>query len=321
MFRKTLLLILVLVLALSAWISVRGRVATTDSGMSPGVVFEVETTYYRESKKIPLEILVEGRSSILPYVSKKVQYYDRISTGKRHTDVEYESGGKSIFRELGGKGAFVFLSERTRQYQVIDIDVFRNIAGRRAADAAMLQQAIKSLPKEQREALERAERARRESGAVAAKEIPKREIKKTKESAVKAGYPCVKYEVYEDGSKIREIWVTQWSKIDGGDEAEKAFAARSAFVTSVGREFPGNEDYLSPSPPFDIRDFDNGFPVVVKSFAKDGSVDNETRLRKTRRQPIDPMKFEPASGHKRVSGSTEFMRPVTVDPHIPLFRD
>jgi hypothetical protein len=47
--------------------------------------------------------------------------------------------------------------------------------------------------------------------------------------------------------------------------------------------------------------FENGFPVVTNSFGEDGGPDDESWLKRTRRQRIDPDAFEPPSGYKRMS--------------------
>ena len=132
---------------------------------------------------------------------------------------------------------------------------------------------------------------------------PKTEVRRTGERANKGGYPAVKFEVLRGTAKVRELWTTDWNNIDGGDEAADAFRAMGAFFRAIMDSMatsPGGGALGADNPWADMN-FDNGFPVVINGFGEDGSLEDESNLRRTRRQRIDPDAFEPPSGYKRRS--------------------
>jgi len=169
-----------------------------------------------------------------------------------------------------------------------------------------MEDVLKNLPKEQREAIEKAQREGVTGAGIpgAMKPRSKPEVRRTGERGEKQGYPCVKYEVFQDGRKIREIWTTDWDNIDGGDEAEDAFRGMGAFFEALWKALPpmpGGEDPFGGQNPYDEMNFENGFPVVSMGYGEDGGLEDESWLRRTRRQRIDPSAFEPPSGYKRMS--------------------
>jgi hypothetical protein len=134
-------------------------------------------------------------------------------------------------------------------------------------------------------------------------ERPESELKETGEQGNKNGYPCVKYEVFREGRKIQELWVTDWDNIEGGSEVVDAFEDMAEFFSEMMNALPnmGGED---DGPAMDDMVFEHlkelgGFPVVTREFADDGSLQEETALRSAKRQTIDPDTFNPPSGYKQ----------------------
>lgn len=141
-------------------------------------------------------------------------------------------------------------------------------------------------------------------GMGAMKPRSKPEVRKTGERAEKNGYPCVKYEVFRDGRKIREIWTTDWDNVEGGDEAWEAFGAMAEFFEALLEKMPampGGGDPLGGQNPYDEMNLENGFPIVTSEFGEDGSLESESSLKSARQQRLDPSAFEPPAGYKRMS--------------------
>ena len=87
-----------------------------------------------------------------------------------------------------------------------------------------------------------------------------------------------------------------WAEIDGGDEAQNAFRLLAAFLAKLTPGMTGGAtDFLEEG------NFDVGFPDYLATYGEDGDLDDESWLRRTRRQRIDPDAFEPPSGYKRMS--------------------
>ncbi len=256
-----------------------------------GVVFEIEVKDHDSSRSGEMEVRAEGRNisiDVLP---------GRDGRGK----------GKMIFRgDRGDGGQVVVVDDDKKGYYVMDKSTMAGIAGQVGAAMAEVEKALAQLSKEQREAIEKMQR--RQGGMAAAtgqsKGRPKHEIRNTGQRGTKAGYPCVKYDVYRDGRKVRELWVTDWSNIDGGSEAADAFKAMGEFfnemLDSLG-ELPGGGGSMGGVNPYEEMNFEAGFPVVSTSFDEAGEIDDESILRSASRRRLDPDAFEPPSGYKRMS--------------------
>jgi len=261
--------------------------------LSPGVVFEVETTDHEQSppRADKNEIKVEGSNLTMTITAPDGK------SGK----------GKMIFRgDKGENGEVVMVDDDKKAYYVMD-DAFVKAMIKQVEEAAsQMDKMFEGLSKEQLDAIEKV----RQQGAPGVgalgdmKSGSKPEIHNTGERAIKQGYPCVKYEVFQDDKKIREIWTTDYKNIDGGDEVEQAFRRLGAFFEAFGKAMPpmpGGEDPFGGENPFDEMNFGNGFPVGVTGFGEDGDIEDESWLKRTRRQRLDPDEFEPPSGYKRMS--------------------
>ncbi len=255
-----------------------------------GVVYEIETKDHEHSPPMTetTEVAVEGP-----------RIYMSVAPGRKGGQ------GKMIFRgDRGDNGEVIVTDDDDKSYYVMDDATVEALAGQVGAAMGAMQEALKNLPKEQRDAIEKAMKEGGMPGGMGSIGGPKRsapEVRKTGERATHAGYPCVKYEVVRDGRKIRELWVTDWSNVEGGGEAREAFAGLIGFFQAMIDslpELPGGAD------PFDGVDsyaesFGNGFPVVTRSFDEGGDLAEESTLRSARRRSLDPSEFEPPAGYKR----------------------
>lgn len=255
-----------------------GQTASTSAGSEPGVVFEIEIKENERSSPRTMEVKVQSHKiarDILP---------DKDGRGK----------GKFIFRgDRGENGDVVVVDDDRKTYYIMDDATIRAIAGQLGAVTSELEKGIKNLPKEQREAIERATREEKKDTKLRSKTV----IKKTGERAEKQGYPCVKYEVFRDGRKVREIWVTDWENIDGGEETAYAMLSMSAFFDVILATM-GDQDPNVFNNPYAGMNFEDGFPVVVREFYENGGLDSESKLMLVQRQMLDPDEFEPPSGYK-----------------------
>ena len=296
------LCILVLSISLVGFVSTEDEIH--DNYFNPGVVFEIEVKDHEQSppKTEEMEVVVEGRNLAIPVSS---------SDGQR-------GKGKMIFRgDRGDNGEVVVVDDDRKEYHVMDDQTVQAMSGMVANTKTdtnkMMEEAIKNMPKEQQEAIRKAQAQLLSAGEASMgggmgpepiKPRSKPEVRRTGERGEKQGYPCVKYEVFQDGRKIREIWTTSWDNIDGGDEAEDAFRGMGAFFEALWKALPpmpGGEDPFGGQNPYDEMNFENGFPVVTTGYGEDGGLEEESWLRRTRRQRIDPSAFEPPSGYKRMS--------------------
>ena len=248
-----------------------------------GVIFEIETTDHHGGEPTVVEVSAEGPNM-------KMQ----IPAGRG------KPGGEMIFR--GEKREMVFVDHDKKEFMVMDQEMVKSMSAQINQAMSEMEKALENVPEEQRAMVEKMMKQRMPAAAKA--ERPTSEIKNTGESATKNGYPCVKYEVWNGGARISEMWVTDWKNIEGGDEVVRAFQQMSEFfrewMDSLS-EAAGKMGGLGMNPgdnPFEHMKDMNGFPVVAQQFEGD-TVKSASSLLSAKRQAIDAGTFDPPSGYKQ----------------------
>ena len=257
------------------------------TAVNPGVVYEIEVTDHEQSppRSESIEAVVEGRNLKMG-----------IASGDRGKQ------GEMIFH--GDRREMVIVDHENQNYMVIDKALIERIAGQIGTAMSQLPKALENVPEERREMLEL---MMRERMPAAPPERPATTVRNTGDHENRNGYDVVRYEVLRDGRKIRDLWVTPWGNIEGGDEASEAFKELVAFFREImaaigdASGVPGSLDAIGDNFVAQIGDLD-GFPVFTRDYdPKDGSVEGETNLRSARRRTLDPDAFEPPSGYERQS--------------------
>lgn len=125
-----------------------------------------------------------------------------------------------------------------------------------------------------------------------------RKVEDTGEQAEKQGFPSRLYRVTVDGTKVREIWATPWSKVVGAAELGSAQSAMEAYYQRLTSVFAGIRSdllgislYDSPENPFADFGKIDGFAVVTRNFSEGRSL-AETVLLEVQEQKIDGKEFE-----------------------------
>lgn len=248
-----------------------------------GVVYEIEVTDHQQSppQSESIQVAVEGANLKIG-----------IASGGRGKQ------GEMIFR--GDRHEMVVVDHDDKSYHVMDKEALGRIAGQVKSAMSQMQKALENVPEEQRAMIERMMKQRMPKEA-APIQRPRSEVKKTSERDTKNGYPCVRYEVLRGGTKIRELWVTDWDNIEGGADVVDAFADMADFFREMMEALPnmGQGSGGSGSSIFEHMEDLGGFPVVTKDFGADGSLESESSLRSAKRRTLDPAEFEPPSGYKR----------------------
>lgn len=248
-----------------------------------GVVYEIETTDHTSSspRSVTQQVEIEGENLSM-----------EIPADRR------EKGGVAIYR--GDRREMVVVDHGEKAYFVIDKQAIAGIAGQ--VDTAMSQamEAIKDLPEAQRAQVEEMMKQQM-PGRVP--DVPQSSLRRTGERADHAGYPCVKYEELRKGTKVRELWVTDWDNVEGGEETAKAFESMARFFSEAMeplRKMGGLGGAFDTSTFAHLTEID-GFPVVTREYSDDGTLESESTLRSATRRTLDPDDFEPPAGYKRRS--------------------
>lgn len=253
--------------------------------VSAGVVFEVETTDHENGGRV---------ESTQTYVEGKNLKMEIAAGGGR-------SGGEAIYR--GDWREMVVVDHDDKSYMVMDEEALTAVAGQVSQALGQLEDALKHVPEGQRAELEKLMKGRMPQQAPSR---PASEVRKTGERAEMQGYPCVKYEVWRAGARVRELWVTNWKNVEGGEEVIDTFEDVAKFFSDLADSlsdatgFPGLGDSMGDNLFEHMTEID-GFPIVTREFGDDDSLDSETTLRSSRRRTLDPADFEPPSGYKRRS--------------------
>jgi len=203
--------------------------------------------------------------------------------------------GEIIFR--GDRREMVIVNHGDRSYFVLDEQQLREMADQINQAMASMEQALAGMPESQRAQMEKMMKDRMPS--TGSKREPS-ELKKTGDSDTVNGYPCVKYEVWRGDTKERELWVTDWSNVEGGSDAAQVFMEMAAFMQEMLDSLPemGEAKSLGDST-FEHLEEMNGYPVMTREYNASGAVQNESTLKSAREATLDPADFEPPEHYKR----------------------
>ena len=250
-----------------------------------GAVFEFENTDHKQQtpRVETAEMSVDGR----------LMKIDQKSSADRPPK------STMIFRgDRGESGQMVVVDHARKSYFVMDQQAMSGMANQMNQVMQQMQAKLKNMPPERRAMIEKMMKSRGSVGVQAQPPRPPAEVTNTGERDTVSGYPCVKYVVTRGGQKVRELWVTDWSNVEGGGEAADAMKAMAKFGEELLSATSGNVPFVLPESPFAEIEQMNGFPVSTKSF-HNGRLSDEMRLRSSKRQSIDPAEFEPPAGYKR----------------------
>lgn len=247
--------------------------------------------------------------SAVVYSIKVTNYGD---AGQTHEDIEMFAEGEFIKMgmSVGGAGTdseVIFRSDRGEMiivdhanegYFVMDAEMVDGIADQVKQALAQMQESLKDMPEAQRAMVEQMMKQQM-PGIATQEEQPESELRKTGEEATHKGYPCVKYEIWRDGSRIHELWVTDWNNVKGSAQIAKTFESMALFFNELLAAIPSLGD--SGSLAVDDNVFSqmhrlNGFPVVSRTFIDD-ALDNETTLESVTERDLGPNAFEPPKGY------------------------
>jgi hypothetical protein len=268
--RRILLLGVVLVLASSG-------------PLTAGVVFEVETRDHSSSPP---------RTETSQVVSDGQTLAMGIMPGRTNAE------GGMIYR--GGRREMVVVNHRDKSYMVLDKQTMQQLAGQMNQAMGQMQDALKNVPESQRAAMEQMMKDR-----MPAQQTPQRspdQVRRTNDRNTVFGYPAVRYEVWRDGRKVRELWVTDWRNIEGGQDVAALFVEMGGFLEEMTSSLPGGgagsakglQDSI-----FTVMKQVDGFPVGVRDYREDGSLERESALRSAKNERLGRDAFEPPAGYRR----------------------
>jgi hypothetical protein len=206
--------------------------------------------------------------------------------------------GEMIFR---GEKREIVVNHKERTYMVLDEDTLNQLAEQmKKASAALaeMEKALANVPESQRAQVEKMMRSRLPNMN---EPVTPTELRKTGDKDTMKGYPCERYEILRDGMVIRELWVTDWSNVEGGEDTAAAFQAMADFFQQMIESLPtfGQMGQASATAAFEHMREINGFPVLTREFADDGSLESIAALAAAEAADLDDSEFEPNPTYKR----------------------
>ena len=253
---------------------------------SAGVVFDIETKDHQQqpAQIEALRMAVEGRRLTIDIAPNPTN----------------QSGGTMQY--WGDRREMVIIDHQSKSYLVMGVQTIEQL-GEQLNSAfsqfgGQAQQALQGLPAEQRAMLEKTMKDRLPLQQQNLN--PQTMVRRLKQSAQVYGYPCQLYAIRREGRKIRDLWVTDWSNIEGGNELAPLFADMGQFHQELINAMPqvaGQSSEMLDSPFTALKEI-NGFPVASRDYADDGSVKSETALRSAKRQPVDRSAFQPPTDYR-----------------------
>lgn len=218
-----------------------------------------------------------------------------LAPGERHG-----MPGGMIYR--GDRREMVVLDDAHKSYIVIDRQTVQSMAEQYKQAMNQVQETLKNVPENQRAVVEKMMQERMAQMSAQPPKRPQSEVRKTGERSVQVGYPCEKYEIWQDGKKGLDLWVTNWEKVEGGREVKPVFKDLATFVKEIQESFAsasgasGGFGGQFDGSFFAYLDQIDGFPVLAREFAE-GSLARESTLRSAKRQSPNPAAFELPAGY------------------------
>lgn len=243
---------------------------------SAGVVYEVESSF--GGKTTRAEITVEGMNMKM----------DAATGGS-------DWNGDMIFRAADRE--MIIVNHDDKSYFVFDKQQMEKISSTVNQAMASMEQALSAMPESQRAKMEQMMKSR--MPAMAEPREPS-ELKKTGSSDTVNGFDCEIYEVWRSGVRERELCVTDWDNVAGGDDVVDAFHAMGEFMTEMLDSLPRMGDGASiGDAAYEHMKEMNGFPVRTREYGDDGVLDGESKLVEAKEVATDSEEFSPPKKYKR----------------------
>lgn len=213
----------------------------------------------------------------------------------------YEDGekldGTMVFR--GDTGNLIMINHEDKTYMVLDEATIESIGTQMNEAMKQMQEALKDVPPDQRDMVEKMMKERMPGMAGGEQEKP--EVKKAGSGKV-GDYSCTKYDVYKGDTKIMQHCVTPWSKITGGEEMKNAMITMGDFMDNMAEKFSSTSGFAGAGVQGERNMFKllrkmDGFPVQTIMYS-DGEQIGESNLVSSKEETVEAAEFEPPADYK-----------------------
>lgn len=163
----------------------------------------------------------------------------------------------------GDREEMILLHHAKSEATIIDKETMEKIGAQLRQALEQMEQAMANVPAEQRAMMQGMMKGK--MGGMMVEPPPPTDVRKTSETGTTNGYSWVKYDVYQEGDKIQELLVTDWSNLEIDASAFDVFKEMAAFFEDLGKSF-GASMAAQTNNPFEQMNKLGGFPVVTREF-------------------------------------------------------
>ena len=224
----------------------------------------------------------------------------QISTSGNDTRLEIisvtsaEAGGM-IFH--GERDEMIILDHAQGNYMVIDQARMNAMASQVSQAMSQMQEALAEMPPEQRAMAE--QMMQRQFPAAPPKQSAET-INDLGSHGEVAGIACRNYEVMRDGQKVRELCMSDWDDIAGGQETAGALKDVAGFFEGMRQAFSGAgamDAFDRQQELFGHMNELDGYPVLYRDFSAGGALERQVILTSARQEEVSTGFFEPPQGY------------------------
>jgi hypothetical protein len=248
-----------------------------------GVVFELETQDHTQSPPVlsSTAVAVEGSSLAM-----------EVQAGPRSPQAEV------IYR--GDRREMIVVDPEGQSYMVIDLETIGAMVQQLQQMTGQFAGMVDHLPEDQRALVAQTmKNGQQQAARIQPDQV---QVRNVGDNVTVNGFPCARYEVYRNGRKVSDLWVTEWRNIDGGRHLQTVFGGMADFFQQMKSAFSqqtgGGDDAMGDNMFVMINELD-GFPVATYNYDINGNVRDAAILRSSRQQQLDPADFDPPAGYRR----------------------
>ena len=210
------------------------------------------------------------------------------------------------FAESGGRtGSMVFLADgeelilnddEKRSFIRVDREFVEGFAEMMAFATEQMQRAFEAMPEAQREMMMQAAGGAMPGRLEDTVERRASEIRETGVSATKDGHPATRYDVYMNDLLMSQMWISDWSRFEHGEELRRAFGGLTSLFESF-EEVTGQSPFGGGTRRM-VGTLERGVPVETIDFDLDGTASIETVLESVTEAEVDRSAFGPKDGYR-----------------------
>lgn len=207
-------------------------------------------------------------------------------------DPRTNTSGSMVF--LADQQEWIMNDDQNQKYVRMNQATIDQMAAQMQAMMAQAEQMLANLPEAQREMIMNSGMPGMEM--LTGGGLPVIEMRETGENDTKEGYAVQRYDMYVGDRLTQQMWITEWSNVDGAESMRAAMTGFANMMKSFLEAMPSGmfgEGGLNS-----FMDFDRGIPIVTYEIDEEGNPAVETVMQGFTETDIDPNVFGPKPGYE-----------------------